>query len=138
MPAAVLPKHGLSVLKKEVIFWIRFLNGAAKVCPKRKEKNGLALKKDYLVVVFLIQLETQLLKLSLSTEFLGWRSKGVRQGRYFASEFLREPEYQKKIANKAKPLARKAVNYTIDSISGDLLNKASNKLRPKDMIPGRG
>ena len=66
-----------------------------------------------------------------------WLAKqGVRQGRYFASEFLREPEYQKKIANKAKPLARKAVNYTIDSISGDLLNKASNKLRPKDMIPG--
>ena len=62
--------------------------------------------------------------------------QGVRQGRYFASEFLREPEYQKKIASKAKPLARKAVNYTIDSISGDLLNKASNKLRPKDMIPG--
>ena len=62
--------------------------------------------------------------------------QGVRQGRYFASEFLREPEYQKKIANKAKPLARKAVNYTIDSVSGDLLNKASNKLRPKDMIPG--
>ena len=62
--------------------------------------------------------------------------QGVRQGRYFASEFLREPEYQKKIANKAKPLARKAVNYTIDAVSGDLLNKASNKLRPKDMIPG--
>ena len=41
--------------------------------------------------------------------------QGVRQGRYFASEFLREPEYQKKIASKAKPLARKAVNYTIDS-----------------------
>ena len=62
--------------------------------------------------------------------------QGVRQGRYFASEFLREPEYQKKIANKAKPIARKAVNYTIDALSGDLLNKASNKLRPKDMIPG--
>ena len=66
-----------------------------------------------------------------------WLAKqGVRQGRYFASEFLREPEYQKKLANKAKPLARKAVNYTIDSVYGDLLNKASNKLRPKDMIPG--
>ena len=66
-----------------------------------------------------------------------WLAKqGVRQGRYFASEFLREPEYQKKIANKAKPLARKAVNYTIDASVGDLLNKASNKLRPKDMIPG--
>ena len=62
--------------------------------------------------------------------------QGVRQGRYFASEFLREPEYQKKLANKAKPIARKAVNYTIDAVSGDLLNKASNKLRPKDMIPG--
>ena len=66
-----------------------------------------------------------------------WLAKqGVRQGRYFASEFLREPEYQKKIASKAKPIARKAVNYTIDAMSGDLLNKASNKLRPKDMIPG--
>ena len=63
--------------------------------------------------------------------------QGVRQGRYFASEFLREPEYQKKLANKAKPIARKAVNYTIDALSGDLLNKASNRLRPKDMIPGR-
>ena len=56
--------------------------------------------------------------------------------RYFASEFLREPEYQKKLANKAKPIARKAVNYTIDALSGDLLTKASNRLRPKDMIPG--
>ena len=66
-----------------------------------------------------------------------WLAKqGVRQGRYFASEFLREPEYQKKIANKAKPIARKAVDYTIDTVYGDLLNKASNKLRPKDMIPG--
>ena len=64
--------------------------------------------------------------------------QGVKQGRYFASEFLREPEYQKKLANKAKPIARKAVNYTIDALSGDLLNKASNRLRPKDMIPGRG
>ena len=62
--------------------------------------------------------------------------QGVKQGRYFASEFLREPEYQKKLANKAKPIARKAVNYTIDALSGDLLNKASNRLRPKDMIPG--
>ena len=62
--------------------------------------------------------------------------QGVRQGRYFESEFLREPEYQKKLANKAKPLARKAVNYTIDAVSGDLLNKASNRLRPKDMIQG--
>ena len=62
--------------------------------------------------------------------------QGVKQGRYFASEFLRQPEYQKKLANKAKPLARKAVNYTIDALSGDLLNKASNRLRPKDMIPG--
>ena len=49
---------------------------------------------------------------------------------------MREPEYQKKIANKAKPIARKAVNYTIDALSGDSLNKASNKLRPKEMIPG--
>ena len=64
--------------------------------------------------------------------------QGVKQGRYFASEFLREPEYQKKLANKAKPIARKAVNYTIDALSGDLLNKASNRLRPKDMIPGWG
>ena len=64
--------------------------------------------------------------------------QGVKQGRYFASEFLREPEYQKKLANKAKPIARKAVNYTIDALSGDLLTKASNRLRPKDMIPGRG
>ena len=62
--------------------------------------------------------------------------QGVKQGRYFASEFLREPEYQKKLANKSKPIARKAVNYTIDALSGDLLNKASNRLRPKDMIPG--
>ena len=62
--------------------------------------------------------------------------QGVKQGRYFASEFLREPEYQKKLTNKAKPIARKAVNYTIDALSGDLLNKASNRLRPKDMIPG--
>ena len=62
--------------------------------------------------------------------------QGVKQGRYFASEFLREPEYQKKLANKAKPIARKAVNYTIDALSGDLLNKASNRLRPKDMISG--
>ena len=62
--------------------------------------------------------------------------QGVKQGRYFASEFLREPEYQKKIANKAKPIARKAVNNTIDALSGDLLNEASNRLRPKDMIPG--
>ena len=62
--------------------------------------------------------------------------QGVKQGGYFASEFLREPEYQKKLANKAKPIARKAVNYTIDALSGDLLNKASNRLRPKDMIPG--
>ena len=66
-----------------------------------------------------------------------WLAKqGVKQGRYFASEFLREPKYQKKIASKAKPIARKAVNYTIDALSGDLLNKASNKLRPKDMISG--
>ena len=64
--------------------------------------------------------------------------QGVKQGRYFASEFLREPEYQKKLANKAKPIARKAVNYTIDALFGDLLTKASNRLRPKDMIPGRG
>ena len=64
--------------------------------------------------------------------------QGVKQGRYFASEFLRQPKYQKKLANKAKPIARKAVNYTIDALSGDLLNKASNRLRPKDMIPGRG
>ena len=62
--------------------------------------------------------------------------QGVKQGRYMASEFLREPEYQKKLANKAKPIARKAVNYTIDALSGDLLTKASNRLRPKDMIPG--
>ena len=62
--------------------------------------------------------------------------QGIKQGRYFASEFLREPEYQKKLANKAKPIARKAVNYTIDALSGDLLTKASNRLRPKDMIPG--
>ena len=62
--------------------------------------------------------------------------QGVKQGRYMASEFLREPEYQKKLADKAKPIARKAVNYTIDSLSGDLLTKASNRLRPKDMIPG--
>ena len=62
--------------------------------------------------------------------------QGVKQGRYFASEFLRQPKYQKKLANKAKPIARKAVNYTIDALSGDLLNKASNRLRPKDMIPG--
>ena len=62
--------------------------------------------------------------------------QGVKQGRYFASKFLREPEYQKGIANKAKPIARKAVNYTIDALSGDLLNKASNRLRPKDMILG--
>ena len=62
--------------------------------------------------------------------------QGVKQGRYFASEFLREPEFQKKLANKAKPIARKAVNYTIDALSGDLLTKASNRLRPKDMIPG--
>ena len=58
--------------------------------------------------------------------------QGVKQGRYFASEFLREPEYQKKIAGKAKPIARKAVNYTIDALSGDLLNKASNILRVSD------
>ena len=64
--------------------------------------------------------------------------QGVKQGRYFASEFLRQPEYQKKLTNKAKPIARKAVNYTIDALSGDLLTKASNRLRPKDMIPGRG
>ena len=64
--------------------------------------------------------------------------QGVKQGRYFASEFLRQPEYQKKLANKAKPIARKAVNYTIDALSGDLLTKTSNRLRPKDMIPGRG
>ena len=64
--------------------------------------------------------------------------QGVKQGRYFASEFLRQPEYQKKLANKAKPIARKAVDYTIDALSGDLLTKASNRLRPKDMIPGRG
>ena len=63
--------------------------------------------------------------------------QGVKQGRYFASEFLRQPKYQKKLANKAKPVARKAVNYTIDALSGDLLTKASNKLRPKDMIPGK-
>ena len=63
--------------------------------------------------------------------------QGVKQGRYFASEFLRQPEYQKKLANKAKPIARKAVNYTIDALSGDLLTKASNRLRPKDMIPGK-
>ena len=63
--------------------------------------------------------------------------QGVKQGRYFASEFLRQPKYQKKLANKAKPIARKAVNYTIDALSGDLLNKASNRLRPKDMIPGK-
>ena len=62
--------------------------------------------------------------------------QGVKQGRYMASEFLREPEYQKKLANKAKPIARKAVNYTIDALSGDLLTKASNRLRHKDMIPG--
>ena len=62
--------------------------------------------------------------------------QGVKQGRYMASEFLREPEYQKRLASKAKPIARKAVNYTIDALSGDLLNKASNRLRPKDMIPG--
>ena len=63
--------------------------------------------------------------------------QGVKHGRYFASEFLRQPKYQKKLANKAKPIARKAVNYTIDALSGDLLNKASNRLRPKDMIPGK-
>ena len=62
--------------------------------------------------------------------------QGVKQGRYMASEFLRQPKYQKKLANKAKPIARKAVNYTIDALSGDLLTKASNRLRPKDMIPG--
>ena len=38
--------------------------------------------------------------------------QGVKQGRYFASEFLREPEYQKKLANKAKPIARKAALIT--------------------------
>ena len=62
--------------------------------------------------------------------------QGVKQGRYFASEFQRQPEYQKKLANKAKPIARKAVNYTIDALSGDLLTKASNRLRPKDMMKG--
>ena len=59
--------------------------------------------------------------------------QAVKQGRYFASEFLREPEYQKKLAKKAKPLASKALNYAIDNLSKDLLNKASDKLRPKDM-----
>ena len=159
MPAAALPRQdslvGCGVYpKKEVIFWIRFLSGPAEVCPKRKEKNLLALKKECSVAL------TPTVGISNSVATRGGgvfdtvgntaaeaffeygvpylAKQGVRQGRYFASEFLREPEYQKKLANKAKPIARKAVNYTIDALSGDLLNKASNKLRPKDMIPGRG
>ena len=75
MPAAALSRHDLYPRRREVIFWIRYLSGAAKVYPKRKEKNGLALKKDCGVVGFLIQWETQLRKLSLSTEFLIWQSK---------------------------------------------------------------
>ena len=66
-----------------------------------------------------------------------WLGKqAVKQGRYFASEFLRQPKYQKKIANKAKQLSHKGLDYAIDTLSKDLLNKASNKMRPKDMKSG--
>ena len=62
--------------------------------------------------------------------------KALEQGRYFASEFLRQPKYQKKIASKAKQLSQKGVDYAIDALSKDLLNKASDKLRPKNMKRG--
>ena len=66
-----------------------------------------------------------------------WLGKqAVNQGRYFASEFLRQPKYQKKITDKAKQLSHKGLDYAIDSLSKDLLNKASNKLRPKYMKSG--
>ena len=66
-----------------------------------------------------------------------WLGKqAVKQGRYFASEFLRQPKYQKKIASKAKQLSHKGLDCAIDTLSKDLLNKASNKLRPKDMKSG--
>ena len=66
-----------------------------------------------------------------------WLGKqAFKQGRYFTSEFLRQPKYQKKIANKAKQLSHKGLDYAIDTLSKDLLNKASNKLRPKALKSG--
>ena len=55
---------------------------------------------------------------------------------YYASEFLRQPKYQKKIANKAKQLSYKGLDYAIDALSKHLLNKASNKPRPEDIKSG--
>ena len=62
--------------------------------------------------------------------------KAVQQGRYFGSELLRQPRYQKMITNKAKQLSHKSLDYALDTLSKDLLNKASDKLRPKNMKKG--
>ena len=56
--------------------------------------------------------------------------KALEMGRY-ASEAYREPGYQKKLANKAKQLSQKGVNYAINALSTDLLNQAATKIRPK-------
>ena len=66
-----------------------------------------------------------------------WLGKqAVKQGRYVGSEFLRQPRYQKMITDKAKQLSHKGVDYALDVLSKDLLNKASDRLRPKDMKKG--
>ena len=112
MPAVVLSRQNLYLPKKEVIFWIRYLSGPAEVYPKRKEKNGLALKKDCSEVGtpqgrWFLDTVGDTAAEAFIEHGVPWLAKqGVRQGRYFASEFLREPEYQKKIANKAKPILR--------------------------------
>ena len=138
MPAAVLSRHvSCLVLKKEVIFWIRFLNWSRRGLPKKKREEFARAEKRLFGGGILDTVGDTAAEAFIEYGVPYLAKQGVRQGRYFASEFLRQPEYQKRIASKAKPiLARKAVNYTIDAVSGDLLNKASNKLRPKDMIPG--
>ena len=66
-----------------------------------------------------------------------WLGKqAFKKGRYYASELLREPTVQKNIVSKPKKLSHKGLDYAIDSLSKDLLNKASNKLLPKDMRSG--
>ena len=64
--------------------------------------------------------------------FMG--KKLLEAGKYYASEALREPIYQKKAATLAKKISQKGVNYAIDALSKDLLNTVSTKIRPKGKI----
>ena len=63
--------------------------------------------------------------------FLG--KKALELGRYAGSEFIRNPNVRKVIKNKAKNLTNKA----IDNVGNELINIASDKLRPKGYKKGK-